>query len=94
MTAGKYDAEYYETLQSGVRALLIMTGDRLSTDEVGLFTDLVDANEPGVALEMLVDSLLASGSLIEAAALEGMRSLASTMGIALDGIERLTTEEE
>lgn len=93
MTGSEYDTDYYESLQSQARALLIMTGDRLTTDEMSLFMDLVDANEPGVALEMLVDSLLASGGSVERAVVEGAKSLASTMGIALDDIERLATDE-
>ncbi|MFE4000455.1 MafI family immunity protein [Nocardioides sp. YIM B13467] len=51
------DRAYYEEIAGRLRGLLIRLADRLSSEDITLIAELVDANELGLALEQLADVL-------------------------------------
>ena len=53
-----FDASYYEEFQGRLRGLLIRLEELFEPDQVGLIGELIDANESGVALEMMSDLLV------------------------------------
>lgn len=52
------DMSFYEDVQGQLRGLLTTLEDRLSSDQASLLTELIDANECGVALEMMTEILV------------------------------------
>lgn len=52
-----FDAEYYENLRRRVTALLIGIEHLLEPDQVSVLSDLIDHNEPGLAVEMMTAML-------------------------------------
>jgi transcription initiation factor TFIIIB Brf1 subunit/transcription initiation factor TFIIB len=56
-----FDADYYEGLRGRVTALLIGVERALQPDQRTVLADLIDHNEPGVAVEMIV-AMLAEGT--------------------------------
>lgn len=48
---------YYEGIAGRLRGLLIRLADRISSEDVTLIAEFVDANELGLALEQLADVL-------------------------------------
>ena len=90
MTAGSnFTPNYYEELQARLRALLIATGGWISLEQLSLFNELVDENEPGVALDMLTEALAASGPRIDETLFRDMQSLAEQMKLAPEVVERI-----
>jgi hypothetical protein len=83
------DLDYYEELQARLRALLITTGSRISTEQLSLFSELVDANEPGLTLDMLSEALTTSGAGIDETLSRDMQSLAEQMRLKSEVAERL-----
>ena len=81
--------DYHQEMQHKVRAILIMTGASISPEQLGLFNDLVDANEYGIALDMLTETLVASGAKIDATAFRDIQSLSEQMGLEPEVIDRL-----
>lgn len=51
------DHAHYEEIAGLLRGLLIRLGDRLSTKDVTLIAEFIDANELGLALEQIADVL-------------------------------------
>lgn len=51
------DRAYYEEIAGRLRGLLIRLADRLSSEDITLIAEFVDANELGLALEQLADVL-------------------------------------
>jgi len=47
------DSTYYEDIQGRLRGLLIELGRHFARDQAALISELIDANECGVALEMM-----------------------------------------
>ena len=76
-----FDAGYYERLQDAIRGMLIEFGEHFSTRECELFGTLIDANELGVALEMMIESLESSGAVVGPRAADGLNKAAATMGL-------------
>jgi hypothetical protein len=83
------DLDYYEELQARLRALLIAIGTWISTEQLSLFNELVDANELGIALDMLSEALVTSGARIDATLFRGMQSLTEQMKLKLEVVDRL-----
>ena len=52
-----YATEYYEDISGRLRAVLFRTAEILQPDTVEFLTEMLDANELGVALEMMVEAL-------------------------------------
>jgi len=53
----RVDAAYYEDVAGRLRGLLVRLEDRLLRKDVTLIAEFVDANELGLALEQMADSL-------------------------------------
>lgn len=51
------DATYYEDIAGRLRGLLIRLCDRLQDNDQVVITELIDANELGLALEYVADAL-------------------------------------
>lgn len=83
------DSAYYEDLQGRLRALLITVGDQLSKITVELISELVDANECGVALEMMSEMLVETGAAVEAGTVVAVADLAGLMGLGSATADRL-----
>jgi hypothetical protein len=76
-----HDAAYYEDLRGRMRGVLIQLGAALSTEDAALLDELIDANEPGVALEILVDALMDASTEVPSEARSDMANLADIMGM-------------
>lgn len=53
-----FDADYYDDLCGRTRAVLIGVEQFLARDQASALDDLIDHNEPGAALEMIIGILL------------------------------------
>ena len=89
MPDASHPRSYYEDMQARLRALLIATGESIAAKELSLFNELVDANECGVALEMLSEALASSDARIDAAVIQDVRSLSDQMGLGPAVVDRL-----
>jgi hypothetical protein len=90
MTAtNDYSNDYHQEMQQRVRAILIITGALISPEQLALFNDLVDANEYGIALDMLTEALASSGAKIDAAAFRDIQSLSEQMKLEPEVVDRL-----
>lgn len=89
-TAGSnFAPDYYEELQARLRALLIATGTWISTEQLSLLNELVDANEPGIALDMFSEALATSGARIDETLFRDTQSLAEQMKLKPEVVDRL-----
>ena len=61
----RFDATHYEEIKGRVRGLLIGVSNLLDPDRLALIEELIDSNESGVALDLLVRSLLERNTSIE-----------------------------
>lgn len=81
--------EYYEDLQGRVRGVLIDVADKLDTTTAGLVDELIEANESGVALEILCEVLLERRTTISLATFASVEHLFVRMRLELEPLERL-----
>ncbi len=86
---GRFDAAYYEDLRGRVRGVLIATAEFLPAKEVGLVDELIDANESGVALEMLTQMLVDARVSVDAQVIEQIDRLVRDMGLPHEVAERV-----
>jgi hypothetical protein len=77
----------HEDASGRVMEILIRLGDRLSLQTQAIVDELVDDNEPGVALEIMADRLAEAGASISDRERTDMLQLVSDMGMD-DGVER------
>jgi hypothetical protein len=84
-----WTASYYEELRGRVRAVLIAVEAQLPSTTVDLVSEMIDANEPGVALETISEMLVESQGIISADILTLVRELVETMGLNRINVERL-----
>lgn len=90
MTAGRdFTHDYYEELQARLRAILIAVGSSIAPEQLSLFNELVDANEPGVALDMLTEALADSDAEISQTDFEDIKSAAERMKLDSGIIDRV-----
>jgi hypothetical protein len=80
---------YHDEMQQKARAILVITGASISAEQLALFNDLVDANETGIALDMLTDALASSGAKIDVAAFRDIQALSEQMGLEAEIVDRL-----
>src|SRR3954467_15634011 len=78
-----------DELRSGMISLRDAVVDRLSDEDQRQVTELIDANEFGVALEWILDSLAERNRPLHRSALELVESLARAMGMYLAVLDRL-----
>lgn len=83
-----FSNEYHQEMQQRVRGILIMVGEFTSAEQLALFNDLVDANEYGVALDMLTEALASSGSKIDTAVFRDIQSLSEQMKLGAEVLNR------
>jgi hypothetical protein len=83
------DASYFEDLQGRLRALLINVAEMLPLLTVGLVTEMIDANECGVALEMMSEILVESEAVLDTAIVEDFAQLVEVIGLEPANVERL-----
>jgi type IV secretory pathway TrbD component len=84
-----FSNDYHQEMQQRVRAILIMTGASISAKQLGLFNDLVDANEYGIALDMLTEALASSGAKIDPAIFRDIQSLSEQMKLEPEVVDRI-----
>ena len=89
MSSSRHALSYYEELQARMRALLIATGRWISSEKLSLFNELVDANECGVALDMLSEALISSEAKIDDAVFQDVQSLSERMELGATVADRL-----
>ncbi len=80
--SGPFDASYYEDLRGRVRGVLIAIADAFPTQEVGLIDDLIDANESGVAIEMIVGMLSEARVRVARTVLDQLMALVTYMDLS------------
>jgi hypothetical protein len=72
---------YYLALQGRMRKLVAGLADALTDDEHDFISELVDANEPAIALEELSTALAAGEKALDEQTIAEIRSLVETMGL-------------
>ena len=82
-------ASHHEELRGRVRGLLITVAGRLPESTVALVSEMIDANEPGVALEVISEMLVESRGKISADTLALVSELVETMRLDPANVERL-----
>jgi hypothetical protein len=86
---GDFTRDYYEELQARMRAILIAVGSFISPEQLSLFNELVDANEPGAALDMLTEALADSDTKMSQADFEDIKSVEERMKLGSGIINRV-----
>jgi hypothetical protein len=90
MTAtSDFSQNYHEEMQGKVRAILTMTGASISERDLSLFNNLVDANEYGIALDMLTEALVSSSARIDPAVFREIQTLSEQMKLEPEVVDRL-----
>jgi hypothetical protein len=79
----------YEDIQGRLRGLLITVADQLPAVTVGIVSEMIDANECGVALEILSEMLVQSAARISAETLADVSALVQMMDMDKVNVERL-----
>lgn len=75
------DSTYYEDLQGRLRGLLIDLEGHFTRDQAALLGELIDANECGVALEMLSEILREVGASLRIEQINEIVRLAEQMDL-------------
>jgi hypothetical protein len=70
-----------EVVQGRARGLLIAVASQLPAVTVGMVDELIEANECGVALEIVSEMLVESGAVISAGTLSDIGWLVGEMGL-------------
>ena len=73
------DGAYYEEIAGSLRGLLIRLDDRLKPETVTFITEEIDANELGLALEVMANSLSERQQSLESDERTDMLALAERM---------------
>jgi hypothetical protein len=76
-----FDAGYYEGLRGRATALLIEVEHSLPPGQGAVMAELIDHNEPGVAVEMITAILAEAGAVITADQAGQVESLVRDMGL-------------
>jgi hypothetical protein len=80
---------YYEELQGRLRALLITIENELPRVTVDLVAEMIDANELGVALQIMSEMLVESRGSVTEETLDTFGELARVMQLDAINVERL-----
>jgi hypothetical protein len=83
------DASHFEELAGRLRGLLIAVADQLPPITVGIVDELIHANEPAVALEIVSDMLVEAGARINKEILVDVERLAQAMNLEKTIVDRL-----
>lgn len=82
-------ADAHDQIRGRVRGLLISLADQLPPVTVGLVDELLDANEQGIAVEMLSEMLVESRARISADDLKVFEDVIDAMQLDRLTVERL-----
>ncbi len=83
------DASRYEDIRGRVRGLLITVADQLPAVTAGLVDELLDANEQGVAVEMLSEILVQSTARISPETMTVFEDVVRDMKLDPANVDRL-----
>lgn len=83
------DSSYYEELQGQLRAILIVVETSLDREEAELVDEMIDANECGIALEMISDLLFEKNAQVESETVVDIGRLVAKMQLPLRLVEQL-----
>ncbi len=89
-----WPAARHEEVQGRVRGLLIAVAPQLPAVTVGIVDEMIDANECGVALEIMSEMLVESGAVISEQSLSDVSSLVEEMGFGRLNVDRLRSRVE
>jgi hypothetical protein len=84
----------HEEVQGRTRGLLITLAPQLPAVTVGIVDEMIDANECGVALEIMSEMLVESGGRISEVTLSEVASLVDEMGLDQLTVDRLRSRIE
>lgn len=83
------DASHSEDIRGLVRGILITVAPQLPRGTVGIVDELIDANEPGVAVEILSEMLVQFGAVITVDTLSDVSRLVEIMDMDPVNVDRL-----
>lgn len=83
------DASRFDDIRGRVRGLLITVADQLPVVTAGLVDELLDANEQGVAVEMLSEMLVQSNARISPETMAVFEDVVVAMGLNSANVDRL-----
>lgn len=83
------DASDYDDIRGRVRGLLITVADQLPAVTAGLVDELLDANEQGIAVEMLSEMLVESSARISPDTIAMFEEVVADMKLDQENVERL-----
>jgi hypothetical protein len=83
------EAAYWEDLQGRLRGLLIMVGDQLSETTVAIVSEMIDAAECGIALDVMSEMLVESHASLDKQILANISDIAAIMKLDAETVERL-----
>lgn len=86
-----FDASQHEDIRGRVRGLLITLADQLPAITAGLVDELLDANEQGVAVEMLSEMLVEAKARISPETMTAFEDVVEEMNLDRTNVERLRT---
>ncbi|MGH9120441.1 MAG: MafI family immunity protein [Acidimicrobiales bacterium] len=81
-------------MQGRERAILIEVAPELPALTVGIVHEMIDANEYGVALEVMSDMLVESDAVISEKTLSDVALLVDEMGLDVINVDRLRSRVE
>lgn len=84
-----WDSSYYEELRGRLHGLLITVADQLPPITVQLVGEFIDANECGVALEIMSEMLVESRATIAPVVVTSVNELVETMQLPAVNVDRL-----
>jgi hypothetical protein len=85
-----FSHEYYQEIEDRLRAVLAGVADLLPVTTAAFVGDLLDHNELGLALEVMVDVLVESRATVRKDLVADLSDLARTMEMDLDVVAALT----
>jgi hypothetical protein len=85
----EWTASQHEEIQGRARGLLIAVAPQLPAVTVGLVGEMIDANECGVALEIMSEMLVESRAAVSAQELTMLSELVETMRLDPLTVERV-----
>lgn len=84
-----FESAYLEELQGLLRGVLITVAEQLPALTVGLIDEMIDANECGVALEVLSEMLVESSSALDVNLVAEIDRLVTMMSMERVNVDRL-----
>jgi len=90
---GPFDSAYYEDIRGRMRGILIAVSEAFPVQQVGLIDELIDANESGVALEMLVGMLVGGSVPVASGVVDQIERLVEEMHLSAEVAEQIRALE-